>query len=305
MQTTISRPAMTVSAELTLAAARIQLARFNHGDGGEYIFRPNAVFWLDACLTPRRPDERARFADRWGPHRYAHVGSVLALPPGETVQFLSAGGRRTSLICQLPAEAVYRWLPRDFELTDRRLESCLDIANANLRRLLVRLAEELHDRGPGYLALSEFVALQLAVEFARYLMAGSEEVETGGLAPWRLRVIETRLAKPGVPPTLSELAALCKVSVRHLTRSFRSSRGCSLGDYMAQSRIETAKRRLATDESIKAIAIGLGYSSHSTFTYAFRRVTGVTPRQFRTRVLRAGEGAAVSTKVRGVPEVRH
>ena len=58
---------------------------------------------------------------------------------------------------------------------------------------------------------------------------------------------------------------------------------------MAQTRIDAAKRRLATEESIKSIATELGFSSQSTFTYVFRRATGVTPNEFRKRILRALE----------------
>lgn len=282
---------MTISAELELPSARVQLARFNHGAGSEYMFRRDDVYWMDVCLTPRRPNERAQYVDRWSAHRFSPLGPIIALPPGETLHLVSAGGRRSSLICQLPASAVRRWLPADFEFTDRRLEACLDIASVGIRSQLLRLAQELHDRDPGFEVLMEAIASQLSVELARYLLAASEAVDTGGLASWRLREIDRRLAKPGPPPTLSDLAALCNVSVRQLTRGFRTSRGCSIGDYMAQSRIEMAKRRLATDEGIKAIAGSMGYASQSTFTYAFRRATGVTPRQFRTRVLRGGERA--------------
>jgi AraC-like DNA-binding protein len=82
-------------------------------------------------------------------------------------------------------------------------------------------------------------------------------------------------------PTLSELAALFKLSVRQLTRGFRASRGCSIGDYVANSRIERAKRLLASDQSIKTIAYALGFNSSSGFCFAFRRATGMTPGEFR------------------------
>jgi AraC family transcriptional regulator len=45
---------------------------------------------------------------------------------------------------------------------------------------------------------------------------------------------------------------------------------------------------LATDQSVKAIAYSLGFASPSSFSYAFRRASGETPREFRQRVLRAG-----------------
>jgi AraC family transcriptional regulator len=90
------------------------------------------------------------------------------------------------------------------------------------------------------------------------------------------------------PPTLAELAGLCKLSVRQLTRGFRTSRGCSIGDHVAHSRLDNAKQLLSTEQSVKAIAYSLGFSSPSSFSYAFRRSVGETPRQFRQRMLRAG-----------------
>jgi AraC family transcriptional regulator len=78
------------------------------------------------------------------------------------------------------------------------------------------------------------------------------------------------------------------LSVRQLTRGFRASRGCSIGDHVTQTRLEHAKRQLASDQSVKAIAYSLGFSSPSSFSYAFRKLIGESPRQFRQRVLRAG-----------------
>ena len=31
-------------------------------------------YWLDLCLTPRPANTRARYRDRWGPHRFERVG---------------------------------------------------------------------------------------------------------------------------------------------------------------------------------------------------------------------------------------
>jgi AraC family transcriptional regulator len=104
---------------------------------------------------------------------------------------------------------------------------------------------------------------------------------TGELARWRLRLIDERLHDVEQIPTLSELAALCKLSARQLTRGFRASRGCSIGAYVAGRRIERAKQLLASDQSIKTVAYSLGFTSSSAFCFAFRRATGITPGEFR------------------------
>lgn len=160
--------------------------------------------------------------------------------------------------------------------------------DGNIRGLLLRLADELRHPGLASEALKELIAAQAAIETRRHSGSLSEPAPVGGLAPWRLRLIDERLREVRAPPTLAELAGLCKLSVRQLTRGFRASRGCSVGDHVSQSRLANAKQLLATSRSVKAIAYSLGFASPSSFSYAFRRSVGESPRQFRQRVLRVG-----------------
>jgi AraC family transcriptional regulator len=47
--------------------------------------------------------------------------------------------------------------------------------------------------------------------------------------------------------------------------------------------METAKRMLMAGNSVKSIAFAMGFASPSSFTFAYRRATGVSPSHFRTR----------------------
>ena len=278
---------MIIEAELRVPLATTQLVRFDIQGPADHTFLDEDAYWLDLSITPRPENSRARYRDHWGPHRFERVGPVFMLPRGEALQFKSDGGRQSSIICHLRPEPISQWLERDLEWTDRRLQASLDISNANVRTLMRRLGNEL--RYPGFAGevMAELIAAQIAIELGRYCAAIDDAPATGGLASWRLRVIDERLAEIREAPTLSELASLCNMSVRQLTRGFRASRGCSIGDYITQSRIDAAKRLLASEESIKSIARSMGFASPSSFSYAFRRGAGVTPRQFRTRVLRS------------------
>jgi AraC family transcriptional regulator len=109
-----------------------------------------------------------------------------------------------------------------------------------------------------------------------------------------LRLIDERLSEIGAAPSLGELAALCNLSVRQLTRGFQASRGCSIGIYMDHARAILAKRLLQSDHSIKEIAYSMGYNSPSSFSYAFRRSTGMTPSSFRNEVCHQGSGATLA-----------
>jgi AraC family transcriptional regulator len=280
---------MTVDAEIRVPVATAQLARFHMTGPLDSTLREEEMYWLDLCLTPRPRNARACYREHWGPHRFERIGNVFLLPPGQTMQARSDGGvTQASILCHLRPEPLREWFEGDLEWTDRRLEASLDIPDANVRGLLLRLAEELRSPGFASKVLVELIAAQMAIELGRYCAAVKDGPTTGGLAPWRLRLIEERLNEIREAPTLSELAGICNLSVRQLTRAFRSSRGRSIGDHVAHCRLENAKRLLATDESVKAIAYSLGFASPSSFSFAFRRATGKTPREFRQRVLRAG-----------------
>jgi AraC family transcriptional regulator len=280
---------MTVEAELRVPSATVQLVNFQFFEPVSGPMREVEDYRLDLCLTPRPRNARVCYSDRWSPQRYEPLGPVWLVPPGERLATCSDGGRRQrSLVCHMRTDQMRTWLRRDLEWTDRRLMAILDIPDANIRGLLLRLAEEM--RHPGFASemLVELICAQIAIELGRYCAAVNEGPVSGGLAPWRLRLIDERLREVQAAPSLAELAELCKLSVRQLTRGFRTSRGCSIGDHVARSRLEHAKRLLASDQSVKAIAYSLGFASPSSFSYAFRRLLGETPRQFRQRVLRTG-----------------
>jgi len=279
---------MTIEAELRVPVATAQLVRFHFPEPADNMFCQDR-YQLDLCLTPRPRNARACYPDRWSLDRFERIGNVFLVPPGEAMLARSDDcGQQTSIICQLHPESMRAWFDGDLEWDARRLMAGLDIREGNIRSLLLRLAEEA--RNPGFASdvLVELIATQLAIELARYFTATNDGTQVRGLATWRLRLIDERSREEGKSPTLAELAALCGLSVRQLTRGFRASRGCSIGDYVERCRVEHARRLLAADQSVKAIAYSLGFASPSGFCFAFRRATGETPREFRQRARRIG-----------------
>lgn len=277
---------MTLEAEIRVPSVTAQLACFHITEPADNIMTRERAYRLDMCLTPRPRNARACYRDHWSPNRFERIGNVFVVPPNETMHARSDGGQpQVSVVCHLQPETLRQWLEEDLEWTDQRLAASLDIPEPNIRSLLLRLAEELRHPGFASQVLVELIAGQTAIELARYCVAAHETPVRRGLAPWRLRRIDERLRELGTPPTLAELASLCNLSVRQLTRGFRASRGRSIGEYVSQCRIDHAKRLLANDQSIKSIAYALGFASPSSFSFAFRRATGETPREFRQRVL--------------------
>lgn len=286
-------PALVVDAELELPAAFVMIARLDHQGPDRNFFRRDRVYWLDLCLTPRRPEAKARYCDLWAPTRFVELGSMIAIPPRKRLELRSAGGRHASLLCQIKEEVIDRWLPETFTWTERRLETSLNISSKTIQSMLLKLNHELRNPTIGSEKLCDAVVSQLAIEIARLFVATSDGDAKGGLASWRQRLIDERIAKTGEGfPTVAELADLCKISSRQLSRAFRSSRGCSISEHLAQSRIQSAKRRLGSSEQIREIAESLGFASQSSFTAAFHRATGTTPRLYRSRVAAANAAGA-------------
>lgn len=276
-------PTEIIEAEAVLPGMTAQIVRFDIPSPAAAGLSSPRAFQINMCLTPRPLDARASYREHWGPHRFDRLGDIFMIPPGEELYVKGGIVRQASLVCSLDAETIHDITGQDLHWTEGQLASTIDITSARIRTLLFRITEEV--RYPGFASerLFEFFAGELAIEIARYCLEVHERPVGGGLAGWRLRLIDERLAAEGAAPTLAELSGLCGISVRQLTRGFRVSRGCSIGDYVEQRRMESAKRLLMAGESVKTIAFAMGFASPSSFTFAFRRTTGLSPSQFRQR----------------------
>ena len=103
------------------------------------------------------------------------------------------------------------------------------------------------------------------------------------------------------PLTLPKIARRVHSSPFHLARVFRRMTGLSLHQYLTRLRLRTALERLADGESdLTALAIALGFASHSHFSDVFRREFNVTPSAFRLG-LRSKHIREMSTHLKARP----
>jgi AraC family transcriptional regulator len=144
----------------------------------------------------------------------------------------------------------------------------------------VRLAAAIEDGAdPRY---SEALGLVVAHELLRTNVRPRSPAR-GGLAVWQQRIvtnyIDEHLAQT---VSLGELSKLVNLSSYYFCRAFKQSFGVPPHRYHTLRRIDHAKMLLASPErSVTETAFTLGFSETSSFSAAFKHVTGTTPTAYR------------------------
>ncbi|HEY1526200.1 MAG TPA: helix-turn-helix transcriptional regulator [Candidatus Angelobacter sp.] len=99
----------------------------------------------------------------------------------------------------------------------------------------------------------------------------------------RLRKVLQMIASDA-PHKIHELALECNLSESHLQHLFKQGTGLGLGRLISEQRMRRAADLLAqTNMNIKEIAWTVGYEHTSSFSRAFERHFGESPRAFRQR----------------------
>ncbi len=103
----------------------------------------------------------------------------------------------------------------------------------------------------------------------------------------RLMTEDGLYREPGL--TMVEVAERLGISPHQLSELLNRIRKQSFVNYVNGYRIVEARRLLAEDtqQTVLNIALEVGFSSKATFNRAFRRTTGMTPREYRARSIRA------------------
>jgi AraC-like DNA-binding protein len=169
---------------------------------------------------------------------------------------------------------------------------------AAFRKRTAVASPRLQARYAWFAAAAQYDAVEAAVseQHALELLASATE-EAIGAAPVPAPAAAIRLATRakelvgdrGRLLGLGELAEKLDVSPAYLTDAFRRAEGIPIVRYQLRLRLMRAMRELPHASDLTALALDLGFSSHSHFSTAFRVATGLTPSQYR-ETARRGDG---------------
>ena len=101
--------------------------------------------------------------------------------------------------------------------------------------------------------------------------------------------------KPYLDPdlSLSILAEKIRIPTRYLSQIINESLHKNFFDFINSYRIEEAKARLSTENNSKRnileVLLDCGFNSKSVFNLAFKKQTGLTPSQYKKRLVQTSE----------------
>ena len=237
---------------------------------------------LEMSLPPMSADASAYFPDI-DPGRRCFMGALFVRHPGIAIGGRSEGRQIRVIRCVFDDEHGHAIMGAN-EPSLPFVQGLLNIRNEALRSLMRLAHRELInplDRSAEAMeALFQLVGVELRRVF--HQAAGASTVSR--LAPWQFRRVRERIEAGAPMPGVAELAALCGISQRHLHRQFIALTGKTISAYIETYRIEQAKLLLAdADVPMKQVAEQAGFSHGNSFARAFRRATGLSPREYRQR----------------------
>ncbi|MHA8067188.1 helix-turn-helix domain-containing protein [Aquirufa sp. ROCK2-A2] len=102
--------------------------------------------------------------------------------------------------------------------------------------------------------------------------------------PFHIKMVMNRINKQiGEKINISNLAEMTPWEAEHFGRIFKELVGLSPYQFILKRRVEISQSLLAeTDDSIIQISNQVGFSTYSNFYKAFKKITNITPEQYRS-----------------------
>lgn len=220
------------------------------------------------------------YTERFGQRTRSCQASTLVFhPPGEhhAVEFYDTGARIFRI------EVKSEWLERAREYS-LALDEPIGFQGGWATWLAMRLYNEFREMDEAAPLAIEGLALEMLAEASRHSLNSSDRQPPRWLQQAR-DLLHDQFSEN---PTLAAIAEAVGVHPVYLAREFRRHYRCTVGEYLRQVRVESACRQITgSDMPLADVATAVGFYDQSHFSRTFKRITGLTPAEFRA-LSRAG-----------------
>jgi AraC family transcriptional regulator len=175
----------------------------------------------------------------------------------------------------------------DGDLGKVRFQQQIGLDDQGVCQALVAIQQEIETPGLDSVlyvdALLRLLVIRLMRHASSFATPRQPIYAKGGLQNWRLKraleLLEGDLAKA---PSLAEVAEPLGLRPASFCRAFKQSMGVSPHHYLLAHRVNSAKEMMRDQKrSLTEISLDCGFSGSSHFSVAFKRIVGVSPREYR------------------------
>jgi len=224
----------------------------------------------------------------------ASKGDIFFFPAGVSHISYAPKGESFDLLGFYIPENIFKYHPMDTEC-DAVLSWLIEYADTSPglpsyflqigTEVLQRLYDEYSRRERGYMSVCRQLLTQFFIGLLRNDDDEKIQIPLSGIEK-SSHVIEQALAFINAnfdyDLSVDVLLGFCNVSRSHFHYLFKKSTGKTLTAYITEKRIERAVRLLKdSDLSIAEVAYSNGFSSQSYFSKVFKRLVGMSPREYR------------------------
>ena len=154
--------------------------------------------------------------------------------------------------------------------------------NGQLKAIVQEAVWEYTQKQDGYMEYIRCLLVKLLIITMRKIGRAEQSVNTSDVVRELTEHIQVNYAHP---LSITHLARQYGYSVSYLSRKFSIEVGMGFSEYTQRVRISQSCRMLeSTDIPIGEIAAAVGYDDQKFFNQVFRKVLGITPREFRKSV---------------------
>ncbi len=161
-----------------------------------------------------------------------------------------------------------------------------DLSNINTRVLAEEILKEWNTKGEAYELVVRSNILKLFSGIFRY-WAKNDELHYEKEISDTMKKVLAYVSENYRTLTQTEVAEHCNISYQYLSRLFKEAVGRGFNEYVNFFRLrEAEKLLLSSDKDVTEIALECGFTSASYFIEKFKKQKGITPKQFREKMIR-------------------
>jgi AraC-like DNA-binding protein len=223
-------------------------------------------------------------------------GSLILLPPGSRARLLLVPGARIACACfarslvdPLALNGASDMVVEMLGTTEPAAARLPPDQRSAVCALFDSMEREAAGGAPDRQGMARLLLMEAILLMVRALRepvaGGAAPAGAGPAAPLRFHAAEAMQyiqAHSADQLSLPGLAARYGMNPSYFSRLFGSSAGVTLVEYINRVRIQKSCQLLKrTEAEIMEIALAVGYNNLSHFNRYFRRVTGMSPREYR------------------------